>query len=426
MTASEYAQYLGRTVRDANGRTDLLKAARPFLEDPDYELTLGQVFADEGDDQSTLLKHDEQARKFLKIDRAASDSDSFIYHAPKPVQSVRYGRRGISLAPDEPLLVQGAGTLSSLGSVVTGVGTQFTTDFVAGDWLRSERQTRRVLVVSSATRLEIDSAFSSDLTQVKFERLRRPVFPGTGTISTVAGSNTTVEQTGGADFDTFFVAGDLLRTTGVPPLLRRVVRVTSQVRLEVDQPFPPAFIAVGFEKLGKLEEDDGFPYVARPAEEQAGSGETVMDFAADFGALLCLGAASQIMDDGPRSTLVGPPLRKAYQVFRNWNLDRRRVNEWRMLVGGGAVSEKHGHPDSLEVGVDPVLLRPTERFDELAAAGERTANMLGWVPLFRRWLDVARRPEVNAASAESLRPGDPPVRELTRALAFLFGLPDVT
>ena len=35
-----------------------------------------------------------------------------------------------------------------------------------------------------------------------------------------------------------------------------------------------------------------------------------------------------------------PALGPVYQVFRQWNLDERRVNEWRMLVQGGAESEK--------------------------------------------------------------------------------------
>ena len=47
---------------------------------------------------------------------------------------------------------------------------------------------------------------------------------------------------------------------------------------------------------------------------------------------------------------------KVYQVFRNWNLDRRRVNEWRMLVAGGAVSEKDGHPEKW----DPAMLKPPD------------------------------------------------------------------
>ena len=43
-----------------------------------------------------------------------------------------------------------------------------------------------------------------------------------------------------------------------------------------------------------------------------------------------------------------------YQVFRNWNLNQRRINEWQMLISGGAVSEKRGvprDPDSLQPGV---------------------------------------------------------------------------
>ena len=39
-----------------------------------------------------------------------------------------------------------------------------------------------------------------------------------------------------------------------------------------------------------------------------------------------------------------------FQVFRQWNLDERRVNEWRQLVQGGAVSDQpdpaHADPDA--------------------------------------------------------------------------------
>src|SRR5258707_7171361 len=75
-----------------------------------------------------------------------------------------------------------------------------------------------------------------------------------------------------------------------------------------------------------------------------------MGYAADMAALLCMGAVKHL------EAGVVKDEDKVYQVFRNWSLDRRRVNEWRMLVSGGAVSEKAGHPDKW----DPTMLKPPD------------------------------------------------------------------
>ena len=86
-----------------------------------------------------------------------------------------------------------------------------------------------------------------------------------------------------------------------------------------------------------------------------------------------------------------PAVNPVYQVFRNWNLNQRRLNEWQMLISGGAVSEKRGTP------LDPDPLQPgvPSGWTALTVSGEGIANQLGWVPLMERWLDVARRPGVN-------------------------------
>jgi hypothetical protein len=86
----------------------------------------------------------------------------------------------------------------------------------------------------------------------------------------------------------------------------------------------------------------------------------------------------------------------AEKVFRDWNLNHRRVNEWRMLVEGRA----HAEPDTHEV-----------------------ANRMGWAPLLTRWLDMAHRPSVDSHAEVRFRPQDPTNRELSAALAFLLDLP---
>jgi hypothetical protein len=62
--------------------------------------------------------------------------------------------------------------------------------------------------------------------------------------------------------------------------------------------------------------------------------------------------------------------------------------------------------------------------DGIAGQAERTALSMGWVPMLRAWLDVARDPNVSAVSPSSLRPGYPGNLELSRGLAFLLDLPE--
>jgi len=96
---------------------------------------------------------------------------------------------------------------------------------------------------------------------------------------------------------------------------------------------------------------------------------------------------------------VGAEVGPVAQVFRNWCLDRRRANEWRTMVAGGALPEHRG----------------------TAVAGEPVANALGWVPLLRQWIGTV------AAGGdlldETVRPNGFKNRELSAALAFLFDLP---
>lgn len=169
------------------------------------------------------------------------------------------------------------------------------------------------------------------------------------------------------------------------------------------------------------EESNGFTYVFDP--EAVGDGDTIMSFAADFAALLCLGGASHM---APGAT----PSDRIYQIFRNWCLDRRRVNEWRMLVSGGAVSEKGTHPDKF----DPSMLRPPDpnaytsplaaASPAVAAEGERVGRELGWVPLLRKWLDMTQRPTVDPLADTRLHAEDPTNHALSRGLAFLLDMSD--
>jgi hypothetical protein len=163
------------------------------------------------------------------------------------------------------------------------------------------------------------------------------------------------------------------------------------------------------------ETNSGYRYVYDPIA--ADSEESLMKKAADMAAMLCMGAVPHL-DEAPEADRV-------YQVFRNWNLDRRRVNEWRMLAAGHAFSEKGADLNKY----DPAMLRPpnpnawtTKLAGESLIEGERTAREMGWVPLMREWLDMARRPGVDSLADERLRAENPPNRALSRAMAYLFDL----
>ena len=84
----------------------------------------------------------------------------------------------------------------------------------------------------------------------------------------------------------------------------------------------------------------------------------------------------------------------------DWNLDHRRVNEWRTIVAGGAAAEAAPPADA-----------------ELAD-GARVADAMGWVPLWRAWLRVATDTQQDAG-ATTCRPtrrssGPPTARRSAR------------
>ena len=51
---------------------------------------------------------------------------------------------------------------------------------------------------------------------------------------------------------------------------------------------------------------------------------------------------------------------------------------------------------------------------------------MGWLNLLRAWTDMASRPEQDALADTAFRPGAPSNRALTRAMAYLFDMPEPT
>jgi hypothetical protein len=158
---------------------------------------------------------------------------------------------------------------------------------------------------------------------------------------------------------------------------------------------------------------EGWPIAPGPG--LAGADGTGVGIAAELGVLLSLGAASRMHDGSGSPAGVAIPA-AVNRVFRRWNLDARRVNEWRLLVEGGAAPETApGAPPS-----------PT-------AAVESVANQLGWLPLFRAWSRIATDVEQDASSDQPapynprVRAADgrwiqPTNRQLSDAIRFLLDL----
>jgi hypothetical protein len=176
------------------------------------------------------------------------------------------------------------------------------------------------------------------------------------------------------------------------------------------------------------ESEDGYLYTH---DQLAGrSSETIMSYAADVSAFLCLGGANLMNPAAPTPV---------YQVFRNWSLDRRRINEWKMLVAGGAFSEKPNGPATYDAAMlhgrfapaDPAAWRhpisdATAGGSEAAAIeGDATMRKEGWVQLLRKWLELERQPDQNLTDPNArLFPDWPTNQQLSRGLAYLLDLPD--
>ncbi|MCP4042582.1 MAG: hypothetical protein GY731_11620, partial [Gammaproteobacteria bacterium] len=196
---------------------------------------------------------------------------------------------------------------------------------------------------------------------------------------------------------------------------------------------PPERNLGGANPISNVEEEEGYNYIHNPQAAQAT--ETLMSYAGDFGAILSMAATTHMttnLQDSQNNNVS-----KVYQVFRNWNLDRRRVNEWRTLVAGEALSEKGSTRSGYDSKMLGATLRPANHatwqeallgssqaaFDE----GEQTARQLGWVKALREWMDVSSEAGQNTLDgASAFKPGNPTNRALSRAMAYLFDLADPT
>jgi hypothetical protein len=187
------------------------------------------------------------------------------------------------------------------------------------------------------------------------------------------------------------------------------------------QPRPFAEAEAG---VGPVEGANGYAYVTDP--DVGLRSQAIMSLAGDLAALLCMGAVTHIR--------ARPESERVFQVFRNWNLDRRRINEWRMLVTGGAWSEKDS-PELYDDAMPGGLHQPTNRAQwrapihdpgdaDLIREAEATANGQGWVPVLRQWLEIYRSAGSDPLDAAAPADGAPSNRAISRAMAYLFDLPN--
>jgi hypothetical protein len=455
-TVDGFGKLLAATVTgDAAKGTLHVKPVRD--DEKGLELAPGAVFSDHGDEKTTLADHDAEAALFKDI--GTGEATAFtLFHTPRPRLAERMGRNGV--APDGKRSEQA----SKAGSLLQTVGanprqyhTTNATDgtspllrklLAPGDLLEIASggppgQQRVIEQVLSDTDVIVASTFTAAIPAagIGYKRAasdRGVRVRGTSTVSNPAlaqgiGPNDLQGVTLASPFGAQFMAGDVIEVATPTPVRRTIVAVKDATPvgsppapmnlLELDAPPPPITGAVALDRLSDAEAD-GVPFVA-DASDVFGDGVSVMNDAADLAALLCLGAASRLAPDDTPVTPAGAakPVHRVSQVFRNWNLDRRRVNEWKLIVSGGAASERRGDFRAAEEAAPVHPADAGETFTDAFVAQRRAADAIvsaqGWLGVFRAWVDMAGRARTDATSPEVFQPGAVSNRDLSRAMAYL-------
>jgi len=178
------------------------------------------------------------------------------------------------------------------------------------------------------------------------------------------------------------------------------------------------------------------PLAIAPNDALGDLDASALGLAGDLAAMLCAGAAP-VLGPVTANTAGLPPIADpvppaVYQVFRQWNLDERRLNEWREIVTGGAApdtADAAGHHAGLRPHPNPATYN-----NVAAAAGADLVADMGWIPTWRAWLRMATdiTTDSAAATAEPYTPqvqrrdgttAAPTNQQLTDAMRFLFDLP---
>lgn len=342
MTVRQLAEYLEAQFRDVGGGPGV-KCALVFEGDADVELPAGAVFADHGD---VAEKDDDELTAGKQADAAAEFKQ---------------------------------------------LGTENNDD---------------AYVLYHAPKLARAVNFGT-LGPVAFDPRDLGRVDGKGTLTSHGRRVTGIDTA----FRFFLTPGDRIVAGGQE---RLVSLIEGDRSLTVNAPFTPDLTNAKFERLGSEREAlDGYDFLSPPRSRRV-FGNSLMDYAGDLGALLCMGATSHLLDTGDLHVenladyapagggALAPDVALAHRVFRNWDLDRRLVDEWRLLVHGGA------------------------RVDAATAAlpGATVLHQEGFVGTLRKWMNVVDRVTESAISdAPSADGGDEPTNHaLSLAMAHLFDL----
>lgn len=444
VTLAELIDYLKAVATDGTGQA-ALQAAYAFPGQAGRDnllLPAGLLFADHGDDRGLLAEHDAQALlpRPLGVDEAHAYT---LFAAPRRVQAVPFDRLGPRRATaDAAAPIEGTGVMTAdaalrVLSIPAGSATHFTQLFAGGDLVEVDvigppaASVRRVVLsVDSDTQLTVMTPLPSapliagTYRRVPRQRSGEEVPPAGGQVQVLGDDQ--VRGIGGVQFGAMFGPGDLIRLRpggGSPDQVRIVAEVLSDTLLRLHRTVEPPFVGliqpmrVDFTRVAA--DDAQLHELLSTGDDTLVRGGALMNDAADLGALLCMGLTSHLLDDAARDRARIAPaaqgIQRAHQVFRNWNLDRRRVNEWRMLVLGGAVDEKAGRPEAS----DAALGAPPAGWVPPAPDGDAVARELGWVPLLRQWVEMSTRPGNDAGAVASFRTGARANVMLSRALAHL-------
>lgn len=384
-------------------------------------------------------------RRVLSVDSAVQITVDSAF--PAALANARYGRAAVEA---------GAGTVSSLPApntsvlVATGSGP-LDRLFQPGDAIEVPFNpllpgVRRIVVsVDGPDRLTLNAPFPAAIAAQTYGRVARAasedeVIPATWQVQAPNPDNQALQTNlvfgvGAPLFAGLFRAGDVIEATSpFGTVLRRTVTevlgdATIRINALFDQDLaglagiagPPAVPGVAgpacaFRRIGGAGED--LPSFLATPDDTLFNGQSLMNDAADLAMLLCLGATTHLLPDADLAAARhggSARLNRAYQVFRNWNLDRRRVNEWKMLVLGGAVSEKSGAP----ADPDAALGAAVADWQSPTPAGAAISSAVGWLPLMRRWADLAGRPDNDVADGSGFRPGGESNLQLSQGIAFL-------
>jgi hypothetical protein len=466
-TIDSFATALAKIITNDAGK-GILHVASARDDEKTLELAPGLIFGDAGDDKTDLVGHN--AAAFVAVPLPTTEATAFtLYHTVRPRLAERMGQSGgagdsVRQAASRPgsMLTQ---TVANPKQYTATNGTDGKAPFMqklflpgdiieiaSGGATGEQRIVEQIvndtnIVVSSPFQFAIPAAGiaykrAANDRSVRVAYAAQVVPAG---LNVGAGPNDITASVGGTPrFGTMFMVGDIVEISAPPPVApatvplfqpfrRTVVAVKDQTLvgtppiardlLQLDAPLSLVNSPAVLTRVSD-EEADGFPFVADPSDV-LGDGIAVMNDAADLAALLCLGGASRLSTSATPVTPPGAakPVHRVSQVFRNWNLDRRRVNEWKLMVTGGAESERRGdfRVDEEAAPVDPA--DASETFSDAFINGRIAADSLvrerGWLNIFRGYVDMAARARTDSSSAEVFRPGQPANRDLSRAMAYL-------